>query len=146
MEELRSLGGLESGEVKENTVTSFEEKRIKKPWHIWQIGGKEYKTKLSTSNILKLEDKYRCNIITLVMTDGIPPLSVMLTIIHAAMLPYHHGISYQNVQKLYDVWAEEGNDQQQLYGKVIMPIMSVSGFFTKSQNQAIMQMIEEELD
>lgn len=142
---LENLGGLENEEVKEETEATFEEKKNKLPWHIWEVNGNEYKLKLSTSNILKLENKYRCNITTLVMNDGIPPLSVMLTIINAAMLPYHHKISYQDVQKIYDKWTDEGGNQQLLYGKVILPIMAVSGFFTESQMQALNQAIEEEI-
>lgn len=142
---LENLGGLENEEVKEETEATFEEKKNKLPWHTWEVNGNEYKLKLSTSNILKLENKYRCNITTLVMNDSIPPLSVMLTIINAAMLPYHHKISYHDVQKIYDKWTDEGGNQQLLYGKVILPIMAVSGFFTEDQMQALNQALEDEI-
>lgn len=140
---VENLGGFENEEVKEENVVSFEEKKQKLPWCVWKISGKEYKLKLSTSNILKLENKYRCNITSLVMGDDIPPLSVMLTIITAALVPYHHSVTYQDVQKMYDSWTEEGGSQQKLFSSVILPIMAVSGFFTERQLQALNQAIEE---
>lgn len=142
---LESLGGLENEEVKDETVVAFEEKKSKLPWHTWKVGEQEYKLKLTTPNICKLEDKYRCNIASLVMADGIPPLSVMLTIITSAMSSYQHKVSYQDVQKIYENWTGEGGNQQELYGKVILPIMGVSGFFTESQIQALNQALEEEM-
>lgn len=145
---MENLGGLENEEVreeKEERVTAFEEKKQKMPWFVWEVNGKEYRLKLTTSNILKLENKYRCNITGLVMGEDIPPLSVMLTIINAALLPYHHGISYQDVQKIYDSWAEDGGNQQLLFAKVVLPVMAVSGFFTEKQIQALNQTIEEDI-
>lgn len=144
---MESLGGLglENEELKEETATTFEEKKNRLPWHTWKVGEQEYKLKLTTANILKLEDKYRCNIANLIMADGTPPLSVMLTIIHAAMLPYHHKVSYADVQKIYEKWAEDKGNQQVLFGKVVMPIMAVSGFFTENQIQAMQQAIENEI-
>lgn len=139
-----NLGGLEEEEVKEETAAAFEGKKNKLPWHVWGANGQEYKLKLNTANILKLENKYRCNITSLVLGDSVPPLSVMLTIINAAMLPYHHKISYTDVQKIYDKWTEDGGNQQELYAKVILPIMAVSGFFTESQIQAMTQSLENE--
>lgn len=140
-----NLGGLENEEIKEEAVVSFQEKKQKLPWFLWEVNGKEYKLKLSTSSILKLENKYRCNITALVMEESMPPLSVMLTIINAAMLQYHHNISYQDVQKIYDLWTEGGGNQQTLFGKVVLPIMAVSGFFTEKQVQSLNQTIEEEI-
>lgn len=67
------------------------------------------------------------------MIDDIPPLSVMLTIIQEAMSPWEHGIDYQDVQKLYDAWIDEGNSQLELYQKILIPLMVVSGFYRRKQ-------------
>ena len=72
--------------------------------------------KLKASGIGRLENKYRQNLLN--MIDDIPPLSVMLTIIQEAMSPWEHGIDYQDVQKLYDAWIDEGNSQLELYQKI----------------------------
>ena len=74
------------------------------------------------------------------MLDDIPPLSVMLTIIQAAMEPWEHGMSYTKVQNLYDYWADkEGGNQTDLYSKVIIPTLAVSGFFTQEQADVLVE-------
>ena len=143
---MSDLGGLEQEEIIEEKQTDNAAGKDKKlPWHVWHVGECEYKLKLTTANILKLENKYRCNVTALVTEADVPPLSIMLTIINAAMLPYHHGISYQDTQKIYDKWLEEGGNQQELYRSVILPIMSVSGFFTEKQKESILQMMADEV-
>ena len=78
--------------------------------------------------------------IILNMLDDIPPLSVMLTIIQAAMEPWEHGMSYTKVQNLYDYWADkEGGNQTDLYSKVIIPTLAVSGFFTQEQADVLVE-------
>lgn len=133
--------------VTEDTARFGEkEKPIRKQFHYWQVSGKEYKMKLTTSMITKLESKYKMNIMNLVMVDGIPPLSVMLTITQAAINPWEHGISYDNVEKMFDKWLEDGGDQQSFFGKIILPTMAVSGFFTKKQTQELTENISEMIE
>lgn len=140
-----NLGGLDEEIQETEKVVSMEEKKKeRKPFHFWEVDGRTYKLKLNTTMICKLENKYRCNISSLVVGEDIPPLAVMLTIIHAAMVPWEHGISYVNVQKLYEKWTEDGGNQQELYTKVLIPLMAVSGFFTEKQNQALMEAMEAE--
>lgn len=99
---------------------------------------RDYRLKLKASTIGKLENKYRQNILN--MLDDIPPLSVMLTIIQAAMEPWEHGMSYTKVQNLYDYWADkEGGNQTDLYSKVIIPTLAVSGFFTQEQADVLVE-------
>ena len=90
------MGGLdeEVKNQKEETkiVDLDEEKNKRKPFHYWTVGGRDYRLKLKASNIEKLENKYKCNVMHLV--DDMPALSVMLTIIQAAMLPWEHGVKY----------------------------------------------------
>ena len=76
------------------------------------------------------------------MLDDIPPLTVMLTIIQAAMEPWEHGMTFPKIQNLYDIWTdEEGGNQSDLYTKVILPTLSVSGFFTTEQAETLMEEI-----
>lgn len=98
---MENLGGLDEVEVKENkteeTVVSLEEKKAKrKPFHYWEVNGRQFRLKLKASTVGKLENKYHQNIMN--MLDDIPPLSVMLTIIQAAMEPWEHGMTYLKVQ------------------------------------------------
>lgn len=54
------MGAL-SGELEEVEVT-VEETPKRKPYAIWKVDGKEYKLKLSTSEIVNLESKLRVNL------------------------------------------------------------------------------------
>ena len=139
---MENLGGLDDvAENTEDTVVSLEEKKEKrKPFHYWNVKGRDYRLKLKASTISKLENKYHQNIMN--MLDDIPPLTVMLTIIQAAMEPWEHGMTFPKIQNLYDIWTdEEGGNQSDLYTKVILPTLSVSGFFTTEQAETLMEEI-----
>ena len=56
----------------------MEEKRI--PYATWTVVDEEYRLKLTTSAITKLEEKYKTNLLNLVMNGNMPPLGVMLDI------------------------------------------------------------------
>lgn len=148
---MQDLGGLDDVrelEAKDEKVVSeerFEKKR--KAFHYWEVNGNAYKLKLQTGMISKLENKYRRNLLNIVSDDGIPPLTVMLTIIQAALTPWEHGISYQKVGELYDIWVEkDGGSQATLLSHVIIPTMAVSGFFTPAQAESIVMSLKESME
>ena len=119
-----------------------ETQQIKrKPFVLWTVAGIDYKLKLTASSICKLEQKYKRNLLLLITDEGLPPIAVMLTVIQAAMLQYHHKMTNLAVQKVYDQYVDEGGDQSRLMTDVIMPLMGVSGFFTQSQ----MEVLTEEM-
>lgn len=130
-----NLGGLDEVNETEEKVVEIEKKR--KPFHYWTVAGRDYKLKLQAGSVERVENKYHQNIIN--MIDEIPPLSVMLTIIQAAMENWEHNMSYAKIKKLYDVWTEEGGDQFSLYTKIIIPTLVVSGFFPVEQAEDIME-------
>ncbi len=128
-------------------VPAIEQKMIRKAFHFWDVNGVSHKLKLQTSMIAKLENKYRRNLLNIISDDGIPPLSVMLTIVQAALTPWEHGVTYASVEKLYEIWlAENGGSQPEFLNKVIVPTMAVSGFFTPDQADSIMSSLEEAVD
>lgn len=120
-------------------ITQEKPKRL--PFTIWTVKGQDYKLKLRASEICKLEQKFRANLLMVITEDGLPPVATMLTVIQAAMVAYHHGMTYTAVQNIFDQYVEDGGDQTKLMTDVIMPLMGVSGFFT--QTQAIV--LEEEM-
>ena len=132
-----NLGGLDEVKETEEKVVEIEKKR--KPFHYWTVAGRDYKLKLQAGSIERGENKYHQNIMKI--AADIPPLSVMLTIIQAAMENWEHNMSYTKIKKLYDTWTEEGGDQFSLYTKIIIPTLVVSGFFPAEQ----VEDIEEEM-
>lgn len=132
--------------AEENTAQTLElvpesPKSKRKPFLLWTVAGIDYKLKLTASAICKLEQKYRKNLLLLITDEGLPPVTVMLTMIQAAMLQYHHKMTNIAVQNVYDQYVDEGGDQNKLMTDVIMPLLGVSGFFTQSQ----MEVLTEEM-
>lgn len=128
----------------ESKVTSLEEeKKRRKPFHYWTINGVDHKMKLKAGMIAKLENKYQTNVINLLTSGDLPPLSVMLTVAQAAMSPWEHELTYDKVAQLYDTWVEEGGNQSDLLTKVIMPTLAVSGFFTQAMTESLLREINQ---
>lgn len=136
----RKLEGLDEEEV----LQPVTEEQARKPMDFtyWTVGGVDHKLKLTTGQISRLENKYNTNVMNIIAANDIPPLTVMLTIIQAAMIPWEHGTKYEDVVKLYDKWVNEGGSQQELYNKVITKTMAVSGFFSQEQKIRILEEIE----
>lgn len=119
----------------------------RRPFYEWEVGGETYRMKLTTNMTCKLEEKYKTNLLNLISSDSIPKLSVMLTIVQAAMIPWHHGTDYKKVQGLFDKYVEEGGDQLTFYAEVVMGALAVSGFFTKKQARELTDKnLTEEMD
>ena len=122
-------------------VVHLEEKKKRKPFAYWTVGGRDYKLKLNASTIVKLEEKFKRNLLDLL--NGVPPLAVMLTITQAAMKEWEHGIKYADVQRLFDQYCDEGGTQLTFMTDVLMEIYKVSGFFSESQSEAMDEKIQE---
>ena len=126
----------EENEAEKKVETVEELKKRRKAFAYWTVGGEDYKLKLTTQQICKLEEKFRCNLVTLIMqSGGLPQLGIMLTVIQAAMTPWKHGVKYKDVQALYDQYADEGGTQMDLMVDVIMEIMLVSGFYGEPEGE-----------
>ena len=115
-------------------------KRI--PFATWTVDEVEYKLKLTTGAITKLEEKYKTNLMNLI-DSGIPPLSIMLAITHAALGKYHHGIKESDVKDMFDTYLDEGGSQTAFLTDVIMPIYQASCFFSEGMEEAMSEQLEE---
>ncbi len=125
-------------------VLTFEQPKLKRPpFSIWNTGKMQYKLKLTATAISKVEQRFKRNLLAVVTDDGIPPVTTMLTIIQAAMLKFHHGMTFVKVQNAYDDYVDNGGDQMKLLSDVIMPLMGVSGFFTDSQMEILTEEMKE---
>ena len=70
----------------------------RKPFEIWEVGEEEYKLKLKTSAIVKLEEKYQTGLMNLIQIgENLPPLKIMLQVTHEAMKDWHHGIKLEKI-------------------------------------------------
>lgn len=116
----------------------------RKPFAIWTIGETDYRLKLDTAAIAELETKFKCNLLDLLSTNGsMPALSIMLTITQAAMKKFNHGVSYKEVQDLFDDYIDAGGSQTEFISNVIMPLYQVSGFFSEAQAEVMDEKLTE---
>lgn len=131
-------------EKAEEKIVAMPEKK-KKPFAYWKVGDREYRLKLTTEQICKLEEKYRCNLLTLLLQDngGMPALGIMLTVLQAALTPWEHGVKYKDIQSAFDKYVEDGGTQLALFTDVIMQILIVSGFFTENQQEELADKMED---
>lgn len=121
-----------------------ESTRAKRPPFItWDTGKEQYKLKLTAVAISKVEQRFKRNLLSVVTDDGIPPVTTMLTIIQAAMLQFHHNMTFLRVQNAYDAYVENGGDQMKLLSDTIMPLLGASGFFTDSQMEILTEEMKE---
>lgn len=109
----------------------------KKPYTTWKVGDTEYKLKLTTATVCKLEENLGVNIIKIFNFNDdmpIPPLKTMLYIVHGALLKYQHGLKYEDVLNIFDEWLDdsEDNNQMTLLTDVLFPLLQDSGFIPKT--------------
>ena len=116
----------------------------KKPYAIWEVNETEYKLKLKTATITQLEEKLGRSLVAVFGTDGMPPLSIMLTIVHGAMKDWNSNIKRKDVDDLFDQYLDEGGSQLEFYATTFMDVYKVSGFFTTNQIQE-MEMNQEKI-
>ena len=113
------------------------------PYTLWNVGDEEYKLKLNTATICKLENEFKTNLLNIIMGGNIPPLYIMMKVIHGAMLPYQHGIKESDVFTIFDQYCEEGGSQTSLLTDVFIPIYQVSGFFSRAQAEELKEQMDE---
>lgn len=105
----------------------------RKPFQIWEVDGEEYRLKLKTATIIKLEEKYKTSLINLIQVgENLPPLNIMLDITHSAMKDWNNSIKLADVYGIFDKYCEEGGSQLDFYQEVYIGIFTASGFFTNS--------------
>ena len=130
--------GNEIFELNEETrAENTETKKMKrKPYIPWMVGDTEYRLKLTTAAIVKLENQYKANVLSIISPEeGLPPVGALLAVIQVATQKFEHGLSGGVVAELYDEYVENGGSMTTLMEEVIMPLLSNSGFFTKEMEK-----------
>lgn len=117
-------------EVKEEKVVPMKKSM---GFAFWEVAGKSFKLKLTTANICELEQKYKTNLMNVMGNNsGMPALTTMLEVTHAAMKDWNHGVNFKDVQALFESYVEDGGSQLSFYMDVYMKIFTVSGFFSQT--------------
>ena len=134
----------------ENVVTDAENETQaeRKPFQVWTVGGESYRMKLGTAEISELEQKFKTNLMNVMGAGngGMPALTVMLDVAHAAMKKYHHGMKRADMNALFDQYIEEGGSQLNFYTEIYMGIFGVSGFFSSNLTTQMNEALENAKD
>ena len=143
------MGALSEGlNILEEEKETVKKQEKKQPFALWKVGDTEYKLKLTTQEIIRLESMFNANLLSVISSNTenneMPPLKVMLLITHGAIKKYNHGIKEKDVIELFDKYEEEGGSQLSFMTDVFLPIFQVSGFFSQAQADTMNKNIEEE--
>jgi hypothetical protein len=93
----------------------------------FNAGMKEYKLRLNTRNIISLEKQLDCNPLMIFGNgDTMPTLTVMVSVLHASLQQYQHGITMADAYNIFDEWLDDGHLMTDFL-EVIVDIYRVSG-------------------
>lgn len=108
------------------------------PYTTWKIGEVEHKLRLTTRQAVAIEEKLGVNLLKVFMPRQdedfpLPPLKVMLVVIHGALQKFEHGVTLDDVYDMHDDYVDAGGDQTSLLMDVIIPLFENSGFMPKQK-------------
>lgn len=99
----------------------------------FSAGNKDYKLRLNTRNTVMLEKQLGCNPLS-IFGDGdtIPTITVMVSILHASIQQYQHGINLNDAFDIFDAWLEDGHSTTDFI-PIILEIYKASGIIPKDE-------------
>lgn len=101
----------------------------------FSAGNKDYKLRLSTRNIVALEKQLGCNPLSIFGSgDTIPTITTMVTILHASLQQYNHGIGFDDAFDIFDAWLSDGHIMTDFIS-IILDIYKVSGIIANSKEK-----------
>lgn len=108
------------------------------PYTTWKVGEVEHKLRLTTRQAVAVEEKLGVNLLKVFMPRQsedfpLPPLKVMLVVIHGALQKFEHGTTLDDVYDMNDDYVDAGGDQTSLLMDVIIPLFENSGFIPKQK-------------
>jgi hypothetical protein len=98
----------------------------------FNVGEKTYKLRLSTRNIVTLENAIKCNPLSIFGNgDTIPEVSTMITILWASLQQFQHGIGMTDAYDIFDEYLKEHTMTD--FIPVILDIYKVSGLIANNK-------------
>lgn len=100
-------------------------------YYDFEAGNKAYKLRLNTRNIVALEKQLGCNPVSIFgRGDTIPTVTVMVTVLHASLQQFQHGISMDDAYNIFDDYLNDGHSMTDFI-PVILEIYRTSGIVGK---------------
>lgn len=90
-------------------------------------GDQNYKLRLTTRAVVTLEKQIGCNPLA-IFGDGedLPTITTMVSILHASLQAYEHGINMNDAFDIFDKWLEDGHAMTDFLS-VLIELYRVSG-------------------
>lgn len=103
----------------------------------FEAGNKSYKLRLNTRAIVLLERQLGCNPLSIfgANNDTIPTVTVMVSVLHAALQQYNHGINLNDAYDIFDKYLEDGNSSTDFI-PVIIEIYKASGLIPNDKEES----------
>lgn len=99
---------------------------------------KVYKLRLNTRNTILLEKKLGNNPVVeltkYLAKEEIPPIELMVNVLHYSLQAYHHGIDIEETYNLLDEWLDNGHLIAEFLG-IIIEIYRLAGLIQKEDNE-----------
>lgn len=100
------------------------------PYVVWSVQDKEFRLRLTTMGVVKLEDKLGRNPadIFLQLSDGqLPKIGDVLTILHQSLQSLHSGYTLEKATGLLDSYFEEGHSVYEFLTDTVMKVFQSAG-------------------
>ena len=101
----------------------------------FNAGGKDYRLRLTTRDIVSLEKRIGCNPLA-IFGDGdtLPTITTMVAILHASLQTYEHGLTLDDAYKVFDAWLADGHTMTDFI-QVIVDIYKASGLIKGDRSE-----------
>lgn len=100
----------------------------------FNAGGKDYKLRLATRNIVALEKAIGCNPLSIFGNgEEIPSITTMVMILWQSLQKFHHNIGLNEAYDIFDEYLEENTAID--FIPVILDIYKVSGIIKNDNNK-----------
>lgn len=96
----------------------------KEPFCIWKVGEETYRLRLDTAKIIEVERTLGKSLLN---ASADTSLTSILTILHGAIQRYQHGITIQEIYKIYDRYVSAGGSMFEVLD-IIMKVLENAGF------------------
>lgn len=113
----------------------------------FNAGGKDYKLRLSTRNIVALEKAIGGNPLSIFGNgDELPSVTTMVNILFHSLQKFHHGIGLNEAYDIFDEYLEEHSMTE--FIQVILDVYKVSGIIkdeAPAEGEEIKNAVAEEI-
>ena len=98
-------------------------------------GGKDYKLRLNTRNIIALEKQIGMSPLAIFDGETFPTITTMVSVLWASLQQLNHGITLNDAYDIFDAYLADGHTSTDFI-PVILDIYRFSGLIAKENSEA----------